>query len=86
VHAKLRLGRGVRCRRKRVARQLQHRGLRAAVHSGDRCWSTTSTIAAQVDTYAGLNGWDVRDIFGRSAETIAGLQASERAKHAAPGA
>jgi uncharacterized damage-inducible protein DinB len=41
---------------------------------------------SQIDTYAGLNGWDVPDIYGRSAERIAGLQASERAKHAAPGA
>ena len=41
---------------------------------------------SQIDTYAGLNGWDVPDIYGRSAETIAGLQASERAKHTAPGA
>lgn len=37
---------------------------------------------SQIDTYAGLNGWDVPDMYGRSAETIAGLQASERAKHA----
>ena len=36
---------------------------------------------SQIDTYAGLNGWDVPDIYGRSAETIGGLQASERAKH-----
>ena len=41
---------------------------------------------SQIDTCAGLNGWDVPCIYGRSAETIAGLQASERAKHAAPGA
>ena len=41
---------------------------------------------SQIDTYAGLNGWDVPDIFGRSAERIAGLQALERAKHAAPDA
>ena len=41
---------------------------------------------SQIDTYAGLNGWDVPDIYGRSAERIAGLQASERAKHGAPGA
>jgi uncharacterized damage-inducible protein DinB len=39
---------------------------------------------SQIDTYAGLNGWDVPDIYGRSAETIVGLQGSERAKH--PGA
>ena len=35
---------------------------------------------SQIDTYAGLNGWDVPDIYGRSAETIGSLQASERAK------
>lgn len=36
---------------------------------------------SQIDTYAGLNGWDVPDIYGRSAETIIGLQGAERAKH-----
>ena len=36
---------------------------------------------SQIDTYAGLNGWDVPDIYGRSAETIGSLQASERSKH-----
>ena len=36
---------------------------------------------SQIDTYAGLNGWDVPDIYGRSAETIGGLQDAERAKH-----
>ena len=36
---------------------------------------------SQIDTYAGLNGWPVPDIYGRSAETIGGLQDSERAKH-----
>lgn len=41
---------------------------------------------SQIDTYAGINGWNVPDIYGRSAETIAGLQALERSKHAAPGA
>jgi uncharacterized damage-inducible protein DinB len=40
---------------------------------------------SQVDTYAGLNGWPVPDIYGRSAETIVGLQGSERAKHARRG-
>lgn len=35
---------------------------------------------SQVDTYAGLNGWDVPDIYGRSAETIGTLQDAERAK------
>ena len=37
---------------------------------------------SQIDTYAGMNGWDVPDIYGRSAETIGGLQASQKAKHA----
>jgi uncharacterized damage-inducible protein DinB len=36
---------------------------------------------SQIDTYAGINGWDVPDIYGRSAETIGSLQASEQAKH-----
>jgi uncharacterized damage-inducible protein DinB len=39
---------------------------------------------SQIDTYAGLNGWDVPDIYGRSAETIIGLQGQERAKHGSP--
>jgi uncharacterized damage-inducible protein DinB len=38
---------------------------------------------SQVDTYAGLNGWPVPDIYGRSAETIGTLQDAERAKHGA---
>ena len=38
---------------------------------------------SQIDTYAGLEGWPVPDIFGRSAETIHALQDAERAKHAA---
>jgi hypothetical protein len=37
---------------------------------------------SQIDSYAGLEGWPVPDIFGRSAETIDGLQPAERAKHA----
>jgi uncharacterized damage-inducible protein DinB len=36
---------------------------------------------SQIDTYAGQNGWPVPDIYARSAETIGGLQAAERAKH-----
>ncbi len=36
---------------------------------------------SQIDTYAGMNGWAVPDIYGRSAETIGSLQESERAKH-----
>jgi len=38
---------------------------------------------SQIDTYAGLNGWHVPDIYGRSAEQIGGLQESQRAKHRA---
>jgi uncharacterized damage-inducible protein DinB len=38
---------------------------------------------SQIDTYAGLEGWPVPDIFGRSAESITALQDAERAKHAA---
>jgi uncharacterized damage-inducible protein DinB len=36
---------------------------------------------SQIDTYAGLNGWPVPDIYGRSAETIAGLQAEQRTRY-----
>jgi uncharacterized damage-inducible protein DinB len=36
---------------------------------------------SQIDTYAGLEGWPVPDIFGRSAESIDALQGSERARH-----
>ena len=36
---------------------------------------------SQIDTYAGLNGWDVPQIYGRAAETIGSLQEQERAKH-----
>lgn len=35
---------------------------------------------SQLDTYAGLNGWPVPDIFGRSAERIGALQAEQRRK------
>ena len=37
---------------------------------------------SQVDAYAGLQGWPVPDIFNRSAESIAALQAEQRARHA----
>lgn len=37
---------------------------------------------SQIDTYAGLNGWDVPDIYGRSAEQIGQRQDIERSKHA----
>lgn len=40
---------------------------------------------SQIDTYAGLNGWDVPQIYNRSAETIGGLQQAQRAKHGQPG-
>ena len=36
---------------------------------------------SQIDTYAGLNGWPVPDIYGRSAEKIGELQEAERTKH-----
>lgn len=39
---------------------------------------------SQIDTYAGINGWDVPDIYNRSAETIGSLQAEQRAKHSQP--
>jgi hypothetical protein len=35
---------------------------------------------SQIDTYAGLEGWPVPDIFGRSAETISALQPAEQQK------
>lgn len=40
---------------------------------------------SQVDTYAGLNGWDVPQIYGRQAEHIGALQERERAKHGKDG-
>lgn len=40
---------------------------------------------SQIDTYAGINGWEIPDIYNRSAETIGGLQAQERAKHGVEG-
>lgn len=41
---------------------------------------------SQIDTYAGLNGWDPPQIYNRSAETIGTLQDEQRAKHNIPGA
>jgi uncharacterized damage-inducible protein DinB len=41
---------------------------------------------SQIDTYAGLNGWDVPQIYGRRAEQIGALQRSEREKHGLGGA
>jgi uncharacterized damage-inducible protein DinB len=38
---------------------------------------------SQIDTYAGLNGWDVPQTYGRSAEQIAALQSAQRAPRAA---
>jgi uncharacterized damage-inducible protein DinB len=35
---------------------------------------------SQIDTYAGLEGWPVPDIFGRSAETISTLQPAQKRK------
>ncbi len=40
---------------------------------------------SQIDTYAGVNGWDVPDIFFRSAEAIGSLQEQERVKHGLEG-
>ena len=37
---------------------------------------------SQIDAYAGLEGWPVPDIFGRSAESIDALQTDQRVKHA----
>ena len=36
---------------------------------------------SQLDTYSGINGWDPPDIYGRAAETIAGLQSEQRQKY-----
>jgi uncharacterized damage-inducible protein DinB len=36
---------------------------------------------SQIDTYAGLNGWDPPQIYGRSAEQVGLLQGEQRAKH-----
>jgi uncharacterized damage-inducible protein DinB len=36
---------------------------------------------SQIDTYAGLNGWDPPQIYNRSAERIGALQATQRAKY-----
>jgi uncharacterized damage-inducible protein DinB len=35
---------------------------------------------SQIDTYAGLNGWDVPQIYNRAAEDIGKLQDAQRAK------
>ncbi len=40
---------------------------------------------SQIDTYSGLNGWDVPQIFDRRAEQISELQADQREKHGRPG-
>ena len=36
---------------------------------------------SQIDSYAGLEGWPVPDIFNRSAESIDALQSGQRARH-----
>lgn len=36
---------------------------------------------SQIDSYAGLEGWPVPHIFGRSAESIDALQAGQRARY-----
>lgn len=36
---------------------------------------------SQIDTYAGLNGWEVPQIFGRSAEQVGLEQANQRSLH-----
>ena len=41
---------------------------------------------SQIDTYAGLNDWDVPQIYGRTAEHIGTLQESQRAKFGHGGA
>jgi len=40
---------------------------------------------AQIDAYAGLEGWPVPPIFGRAFEEVMALQARERRRHALPG-
>ena len=40
---------------------------------------------SQVDTYAGMNGWDVPQIYNREAEAIGELQAAQRAKYGQEG-
>lgn len=40
---------------------------------------------SQIDTYAGLNGWDPPQIYNRSAEKIGTLQDEQRAKHGVEG-
>jgi uncharacterized damage-inducible protein DinB len=41
---------------------------------------------SQIDTYAGLNGWDVPQIYNRAAEDIGKLQEQQRATHGVAGA
>jgi len=36
---------------------------------------------SQIDAYAGLEGWQVPDIFNRSAESVDALQSAQRARH-----
>ena len=39
---------------------------------------------SQIDTYAGLNGWEPPDIYGRSAEQVGEQQSAQRVKHGQP--
>ena len=36
---------------------------------------------SQIDTYSGINGWDVPHIYGRSAEQVGELQAAQQARY-----
>jgi len=36
---------------------------------------------SQIDTYSGINGWDVPHIYGRSAEQVGAMQDAQRAKY-----
>lgn len=40
---------------------------------------------SQIDTYAGMNGWDVPQIYNRRAEDIGELQEAQRTKYGQPG-
>jgi hypothetical protein len=37
---------------------------------------------SQIDTYAGINGWEIKHIFDRTAESVFNQQDAERAKYA----
>ena len=38
---------------------------------------------SQIDTYSGINGWDVPHIYGRSAEQVGAQQTAQRTKYRA---